>query len=198
MTERLDVGQVLQRVFDIYREQFGLLIPAALIVFLPVAIANALISESGFLLAGLITLGVTLIGIFWYQGMVVEAARDILDGRRDHSIGSLFSAASPFIGRLVGAGILAGLAILIGLFFLLAPGLFLMTIWAVIIPVIVLERVGVFDSFGRSQQLVKGSGWPVFGVLICMAVIQFVFGIILSAIFIAFADNIVGRLIAEL
>src|SRR4051794_37227898 len=107
MEGRLDVGQVLPRGFDIYRDQFGLLIPAALVVFVPVAIVNAVVLNSGLLLAGLLTSGIALIGTFWYQGMVVEAARDILDGRRDHSIGSLFSAASPFIGRLIGAGILA-------------------------------------------------------------------------------------------
>jgi hypothetical protein len=73
-----------------------------------------------------------------------------------------------------------------------------MTIWAVIVPVIVLERAGVFESFGRSQQLVKGSGWPVLGVLVCLFIIQIVVGILLSAIFIAFADNIIGRLIPDL
>jgi hypothetical protein len=198
MQPGLDVGTVLQRVFEIYRDQFALLIPAALLVFVPVAIVNAILLESGFLLAGLITAGIALIGLFWYQGVVVEAARDILDGRRDHTIGSLFGAASPFIGKLIGAGILAGIAITIGLILLIVPGLFLLTIWAVIVPVIVLERAGVFDSFGRSQQLVKGSGWSVFGVLICLFIIQFVFSLLLSVLFIAFADNVVGRAIADL
>lgn len=198
MTERLDVGQVLQRVFDIYREQFGLLIPAALIVFVPVAIVNAIVLNSLSVLGALLTAGIALIGTFWYQGMVVEAARDILDGRRDHSIGSLFSAASPFIGKLIGAGILAGIAITIGFILLIAPGLYLLTIWAVIVPAIVLERVGVFDSFGRSQSLVKGYGWPVLGVLVCLFVIQIVVGLIINAVFYGILSNIVGHLLADL
>ena len=198
MTQRLDVGQVLQRVFEIYREQFGLLVPAALIVFVPVAIINAIVLNSVFVLGGLITAGIALIGTFWYQGMVIEAARDILDGRRDHTIGSLFGAASPFIGKLIGAGILAGIAITIGLILLIVPGLYLLTIWAVIVPVIVLERLGVFDSFGRSQNLVKGYGWPVFGVLICLFVIQIVVSLIINAIFYGILSNIGGYLIGDL
>src|SRR5215218_9492729 len=101
MRQNLDVGNVLQRVFDIYRNQFGLLVPAALVVFVPIAIINGVILNSDFVLAALITSGVALIGTFWFQGMVVEAARDILDGRRDHDIGSLFRAASPFIAQLI-------------------------------------------------------------------------------------------------
>ena len=58
------------------------------------------------------------------------------------------------------AGILAGIAIGIGLLFLLfAPGLFLLTIWAVLAPVIVIERVGAIESFGRSRGLVRGERW---------------------------------------
>ena len=74
--------------------------------------------------------------------MVVEAAQDILDGRRDHTVGSLLRSVTPVIGALIVAGILAGIAIGIGLLLLIVPGLFLLTIWAVIAPVIVIERSG--------------------------------------------------------
>ena len=38
----------------------------------------------------------------------------------------------------------------------------------------------------------------VLGVVVCLFIIQFVFSILLSAIFVAFADNVVGRAIADL
>jgi hypothetical protein len=198
MNQSLDVGNVLQRVFDIYRNQFGLLVPAALVVFVPIAVINGVVLNSDFFLASLVTSGIALIGTFWFQGMVVEAARDILDGRRDHTVGSLFGAAAPFIGSLIGAGILAGIAITIGFILLIAPGLYLLTIWAVIVPAIVLERVGVFDSFGRSQALVKGFGWPVLGVLVCLFVIQLILGLIVHAIASGILDNIAGFLVGDL
>jgi hypothetical protein len=198
MTQSLDVGNVLQRVFTIYKEQFGLLIPAALVIFVPIAIINGLILSSGVLLAFLLTGIIGAIGTFLFQGMVVEAARDILDGRRDHTIGSLVGAAAPFIGRLAGAGILASIAIGIGFLLLIVPGLFLLTIWAVIVPVIVLERAGVFESFGRSQQLVKGYGWPVLGVLVCLFVIQAILSGLLNGIIHAALSNVAGYVIADL
>lgn len=181
-----------------YRDQFGLLVPAALVVFVPIAVINGLILNSGLVFAGLITAGIALVGTYWFQGMVVEAARDILDGRRDHDIGSLFRAASPFIGKLLGAGILAGIAITIGLIAFIAPGLYLLTIWAVIVPVIVLERAGVFESFGRSRELVKGYGWPVLGILVCLFVIQLVLGLVIDAIVYGILSNLVGYLIGDL
>ena len=40
-------ARVFERIFAIYRDQFTLLIPAALVVFVPVAIINGLIYAGG-------------------------------------------------------------------------------------------------------------------------------------------------------
>ena len=102
------------------------------------------------------------------------------------------------LAPLIGAGILAGIGIAIGFLLLIVPGLFLLTIWAVIAPVIVLERAGVFDSFGRSRQLVKGHGWQVFGVIIVLLLIFFVIRLIISAIIAGIADTYVGFALADM
>src|SRR3954452_10666406 len=125
MFARGDARNLLQRVFEIYRDQFGLLVPAALIIFAPIAIINGVILSSGLVLGFLLTAIVGAIGAFLFQGMVGEAPRDILDGRRDHTVGSLIGAAAPFIAPLAGAGILASIAIGIGFILLIAPRLFL-------------------------------------------------------------------------
>src|SRR3954453_1552355 len=125
MTQRLDVGNVLQRVFEMYRDQFGLLIPAALVIFAPIAIINGLILSSGLVVAFLLTAIICVIGTFLLLGMGVAAPRDTRDGRRDHDVGSLIGAAAPFIAPLAGAGILASIAIGIGFILLIVPGLFL-------------------------------------------------------------------------
>jgi hypothetical protein len=94
-----------------------------------------------------------------YQGMVVSLVSDVQDGRRDHSVGELIEATWPVVLPLIVAGILAGLGIAFGFLLLLViPGLFLLTIWAVIAPVIVVEHSGAVDAFGRSRELVKGNG----------------------------------------
>ena len=58
----------------------------------------------------------------------------------------------------------------IGLVLLIVPGLFLLTIWSVTAPVVVLERTGVFAAFTRSRELVRGNGWQVLAVILVVFV----------------------------
>jgi hypothetical protein len=200
MNAKLDTGRVFERIFSFYGSQFTLLIPAALLLFIPVAIINGLLlSEGGNALGVLISALLGVVATYWYQGMVVEATRDILDGRRDQSIGSLFSSAAPFIVPLLLAGILAGIGVAIGFLLLIIPGLFLITIWAVIVPVIVIERAGVIESFGRSRELVRGSGWQVFGVIVVLFLVLFIIRAALQAIIGGISDeSFVGYALADL
>ena len=198
MSTKLDVGNVFERVFAAYRDQFTLLIPAALVVFLPIAIIDGLAGSSGGVLLAFASLILGLVGTFWYQGMVVEAVRDIMDGRRDHTVGTLLSSVTPVLARLIGAGLLAGLGIGLGLIALIVPGLFLMTIWAVLAPVIVVERAGVGAAFSRSRELVKGHGWQVFGVIVVLFLVTIVLSTLLQVLLVAVADNVAGYAISSL
>jgi hypothetical protein len=192
MDARLDVGTVFEQIFGIYRRQFALLIGGALILYVPVAIINGLLYDAGGFFPSLIANAVLLVAGYLYQGMVVEAARDILDGKRDQTIGGLFRSAGPVVATLIVVGLLAGIAIAVGFVFLVVPGLFLLTIWAVVVPVVVIERTGVFESFGRSQQLVKGNGWRVFGVLVLLFIGTFVVQILIAAILGGIFDSVLG------
>jgi hypothetical protein len=198
MNAKLDTGRVFERIFQIYGNQFTLLIPAALVLFIPVAIVDGALYSGGGALAYILASVIAAIASYWYQGMVVEAVIDILDGRRDQTVGGLFSSASPFIWPLIAAGILAGLGVAIGLVLLIVPGLILLTWWAVIIPTIVIDKTGVFPAFGRSRQLVRDNGWRVFGVLVVLFLLQIVLGGIIDAIARGISDTFVGYAIAEL
>lgn len=184
MEKRLSVGETLSEVFRIYREHAGVLLPVAFWLFLIVAIVNGLTEGnlSLFWLGLVVSLAVGTL----YQGMVVELVRDVQDGRLDSSVGDLLRSVLPVLGPLIGAGVLAGLGIGGGLVLLIVPGLILLTMWAVIAPVIVVERRRVFDAFGRSRQLVKGQGWPVFGTVVVAYLIAFVAEIA----FVLIADSI--------
>jgi hypothetical protein len=191
---RLSVGDVLNRVFALYKEHFGVLIPVAFWLFLVVSILGGILSRTN-ALALLIFFVVTFAAALLYQGMVVSLVRDVQDGRRDSSVTELFGSVSPVLGALVGASILYGLAVGIGFFLLIVPGCILLTIWAVIAPVIVIERKGALDSFGRSRELVRGNGWPVFGTVIVAALITVIVGAILGAIAEGIANGPILRIV---
>jgi hypothetical protein len=193
MEQRLSVGDALSEVFDIYRDQAGVLLPVAFWLFLVVAIVNGLTEGN----LSLFWLGIVVglaVGTL-YQGMVVELVRDVQDGRRDSSVGDLMRSVMPVLGALIGAGILAGLGIGAGFVLLIVPGLILLTMWAVIAPAIVVEHRGIFDAFGRSRQLVKGQGWPVFGTVVIAYVISVVATLIFTAIAAGIADGPLLRIV---
>ncbi len=199
MNQKLDTARVFERILEIYRSQFTLLIPAALLVFVPVAVISGLISAGDVgLIGGLLVAAISTIATYWFQGMVVEAARDIIDGRRDHTVRTLFSSVAPVLGALIVAGILAGIAIGIGLLLLIVPGLFLLTIWAVLAPVIVIERSGAMAAFGRSRELVRGSGWQVFGVILVLFLLQLILTLVIQALADSVSDTVAGYAVADL
>lgn len=178
MERKLSVGETLGEAFSIYRDQAGVLLPVAFWLFLGVAVLSSVTAESvaGSLLAVVVALVVATL----YQGMVVGLVRDVQDGRRDNSVGDLLRSVAPVLLPLFGAGIVIGLGAGFGFLLLVVPGLYLVTIWAVAAPVIVVERRGVFDALGRSRQLVRGNGWPVLGVLVVTLLITAVVGISLA------------------
>ncbi|MDX6626776.1 MAG: hypothetical protein QOE56_1765 [Solirubrobacterales bacterium] len=193
MNRKLDVGATLSEVFSIYRENAGVLLPVAFWLFLVVAILNGIAGSSLVLLLVASVVGIAAGTL--YQGMVVNLVRDVQDGRRDFSAGELLSSATPFILPLIGAGILAGLGIGIGLILFIVPGLILLTIWAVLAPVIVIEKSPVMAAFGRSRELVRGNGWQVFGAIVVAYLIVIVGSIVFTAIAAAIADGPLLRIV---
>jgi hypothetical protein len=198
MEKKLSVGDTLGETFAIYRDQAGVLLPVAFWLFLVIAIAELLAGDnelSLFLVSFVLGLTIT----FLYQGMVVGLVKDVRDGRRDHSIGELMRLVLPVLMPLIGAGLLVAIGAGVGLLLLVAPGLYLFTIWAVTAPVIMVERRGVFNALGRSRQLVRGYGWPVLGVIAVALLIGLVVAVLLALAADAITDGeIVGAVFSTL
>jgi hypothetical protein len=161
-----DPGAVINGALKIYRDHAGVLIPAALAVFAVQAVLAIAFSGELGLVVSLISV---VLGTF-YQGMVVELVRDVQDGRLDSSVGQLFGSISPVLLTLLVVSILFGIGVAIGFVLIIIPGLYLLTIWSVTAPVVVLERAGVLEAFTRSRDLVRGNGWSVFAVILVVFV----------------------------
>jgi hypothetical protein len=164
LQNRVDVGGVIRRVFQIYVDQAPVLMPAAAVVFVFTGIIATLLVVASPALA-LVAVVIDLVAVTLFTGMVVQLVADVQDGRRDASPGQLLRAATPVLGQLILVGIVAGIGVVIGFILIIIPGLFLLTVWSVAAPVVVLERPGVFAALRRSRELVRGNGWQVFGVI---------------------------------
>src|SRR5215211_3755466 len=178
----MQAGAVIRQAWDLYKAHWRHLIPIALVVYVLISLLTLLLvvllgwvgAVAGFFIA--------IAGIFWLQGALVVAVDDVRDGRADLSISDTLGRVRPRLNTLTLAGLLATLGIAAGLLLLIVPGLYLLTIWLLIVPAIVLERHGVISSFGRSRELVSGQGWNVFGVIVITVLIligvNIVFGIV--------------------
>ena len=167
------IGNVLTRAWQILGPNFLLFFCVTFVVALPNLI---------FLLRDPTTPNLTLIFLSIFLTMVVNAlgqaiilfqAFQYLRGRPVRIDAALQRALARFL-PVVGAGLLYGLGIMFGLFLLVVPGLFLMTMWAVTVPVCVVEGLGPVASLTRSSQLTKGYRWKVFGILILLTIVSIV------------------------
>jgi hypothetical protein len=194
MQGQLSVGDTIGEVFAIYRARAGVLLPVAFWLFLVVGVVDGLVGPSVSLFPVLVA--ATTVAATIYKGMVVGLVRDARRGRQDEPTArDLIESATPVLLPLIVAGVLSGLGIVAGLFLLVVPGLFLLTIWAVIAPVIVVEGSDVLAAFARSRELVRGFGWPVFGALIVALLIEAVGSLIFFRVATAIADGPLVRIV---
>lgn len=100
-----------------------------------------------------------------YSGMVILV---LCVETEDASLGGLWKSLGPVLAPLIWVSLLVGAGVAAGLILLIIPGLILLTIWAVVQPVTVVESPGVFKSLSRSSELVRGNGLRVFLFLLLL------------------------------
>jgi hypothetical protein len=96
-------------------------------------------------------------------------------------IGAAFRFALSRFGPLLGASIVAGLLIGLGMICCLVPGFIFWTWYAFVPQVVVVEGRGVSSSLDRSKQLGEGYRWRIFGILILILLLSLVIPSMLDA-----------------
>src|SRR5215210_3937878 len=192
----MEATAVVREGWGLYKRHWRTFVPLAAIVYVILGVVGvllvALLSWLGAIFAALLG----ILGTFWLQGALVEAVSDVRDGRQDLSLAETFRRVQPRLPAIIPAGLIAAIAIFAGLLLLIVPGLYLLTIWLLIIPVIVLEGRSAGESFGRSRELVKGHGWTVFGVSAITVAVMLVASIILGIVT-APLDDKVGNFVRD-
>lgn len=183
-------GAIVREAWELYKGHWRTFVPLALIVYIVLGVITFLFALLLGWLGLIIGVIASIVGTFWFQGALVEAVQDVRDGKQDLSIGEMFQRVQPRLPALIVAGLLAGLGIAFGLILLIVPGLFLLTIWSLIVPTIVLEGKSAGESFGRSRELVRGNGWQVFGVIVITFAVGIVASIVVSILTVWLPDDV--------
>jgi hypothetical protein len=193
----MDIGAVLKEGSSIYFKHWFRLVTMGLVVFAVTALGTAAVINIGLFTGLIFAIIISTVGGLLLQGALIKVIEDVRDGRVDMTVGEAFSKALPFLGKIFVASLIAGVAVAVGLFLLILPGLILLTIWAFIAPVIVLEGASTLGSFTRSRELVRGNGGAVFG-LIVLTFLLGVLPLILLDLLMGDADPAIRRFVSDL
>lgn len=202
----MDIGAVLGEAWSLYTRFLARFFLTAFAVFVVLDLVSALAdaaAEDSFL-AGLfwsvIAAVIGIVGLFLVQGALLEVVRDVRDGRADRGLPETYRAVWPRVPALIAAGVIAAVAIGIGLLLLIVPGLYLLTIWSMIAAVIVLEGRSAGESFSRSHEIVRGNGWNMLGLIVVVFILVAVASGVIRLIFAPlpdFLDAWLGALVAH-
>ena len=120
--------------------------------------------------------------------VLVLAAYDAKAGRR-MSIGAYVATSFRRILPLIVMTIAAWLLIAIGFALLVVPGLWLLGVLSVFVPIIVIEGNG-FGSLARSSALTKGYRWPIVGFILLVYLVFYLVTALIAGLGVLLAGGI--------
>lgn len=185
--EPLTTGQLLDRIFTLYRRNFLLFFVIALVPQLGMMLMStwpmvmrATAHEGlprGGSVAGMIAVGVVACLLYFTllplsQGATTVAVSDVYLGR-PASVGSSYRATFPLTLRLLGLMIGLGLLVGFGFLLLIVPGIYFAVTYALAITVMAIEKVSFSEAMTRSKDLVKGNRGRVALIFLLTLVISY-------------------------
>lgn len=177
------ISEVLGGAWEVYERIWRRSVVVAGLVFAVVSLADAFAARRNTSATAFVSIILSLVGGLLVQGALVEVVRDLHEGREPGTVGTYYARTRDRLGTLLGASILYGVGVVIGFVLLIIPGLIAVARWALIVPLVVIERLGVGEAFSRSSRLVKGRTGAV---LVLVIVANLITGISALAIRIAF------------
>jgi hypothetical protein len=177
------VSGVLSDALAVYRRLVRRSVVVAGLVFAVIALADALAARRATSGTTVVSLALALVGGLLVQGALVEVVRDLHEGRPPARVAALYDHARGRLGTLVGASLLYGLGVVVGLLLLVVPGLIAVARWSLVVPLVMIEGLGVGEAFSRSSQLVRGRTGRVLVVVIVANVITSVAATAITLLF---------------
>jgi hypothetical protein len=171
----LTLGELLDRVFQLYRSRFWIFIGISALAYLPVFglqtialwLPKAASPKLG--LAGAAAFLVLLVlrllaGVAAMAATIIVVSAAYLD--RPITVGEAYNRVSGMLVRVFFIMIGMSIGIGMGVVLLIVPGIILALMWSLAIPVAVLEDTGLSESLSRSRQLTAGHWSRVFAIYV--------------------------------
>jgi hypothetical protein len=203
---RRGLGDILSAALQIYRKNAAQLLLIVAVVTIPLSILSYLLADVVFaansktvtignqsvkvteprsffvfLLALLVTLAIGVIITAILQAAILRAAAQATIGDPVDVEASYRWGFARF-GAVLLVSILVGLAVGIGFLLLIIPGIILLVMFSVAIPVVVVENRRGTDAMRRSWELVSNHFWHVLGVILVAAILAGIVSGLVSAI----------------
>ncbi len=190
----LSIGDVISRTFALYRRNFAeyfLLFAVVGVIsgsltalgqhafVVPVLPANPTTQQVLNWLPGFfgsevpIILLSLLVGIVFFpiaQGSSIKLASEQMKNGKGTLGASINFTASKLLS-IWALSIVVGILVFLGFVALIVPGVILAIMFALAFPVLIIENKGVFESMGKSRQLVANRWLKTFGTFLVLAII---------------------------
>lgn len=172
----MDLGDLLDTTFALYRVNFALFAGIVATITIPVTVLNLILSlflspAAGTVMDNLLSL---IFNVLSEGALALAVSRRYLG--QQISIEQAYGAIGwGTFGVLLLASLLYGLAVVFGLIFLVVPGIYLAVRFLFVSQAVVIERTSIGEAFSRSGMLVRGSWWRVFGIFIVLTILVGVF-----------------------
>jgi len=197
----MNLGQLLDRSFYLYRRHFALFVGISalpMLAILAFQLTEVLVSPLPRRVLAtfewaigtlLVSLGVGAIS----HGATVIAVSRVHLGQTTTVADAYVPIQSRFMS-LAFITTVTGLMVCIGFFFFIIPGVILGLIWSLTIPVAVLEGSGLAQSLARSRELTRGSRSEIFVIyILVMALFYMVYLLVQGPIFYAIRLSALAR-----
>ena len=190
MATKLSLKRVTVATLTLYARNWRIVLPVAILAaFIPLAIEVFIAHQLPDGWAALLSTFVDTLATVFFAGAAEELVHRWIEGQRRIPLRGVLARVPPVLFRLGLVSVVSAIGAIIGLVFLLVPGLILLTYWALVGPVIVAERPGFIATFRRSFHMVRGNALRVFAIIAGAELAAVLIGGLVSLIFQLFGDS---------
>lgn len=205
INRELSLGEAISKTFQLFRQGFAKYFVLYAVVGIVVQVATTLAQQafvlptlpvnptpqqfsswfSGLVGAFLLLIGVIVVVNIVFstiaQGSAINLASEQIT-KGEASLGASIRFAISKLLSIWAVSIIVGIIVVLGIIALIIPGIILAIMYSLALPVLLIEKKGVFESMSRSRQLVSHRWGKTFGTFLVLGIIVIIASLIFSAI----------------